>query len=30
MQPAALAHPDPERLILAARRVEDGRFLFAR
>ncbi len=30
MQPAALAHPDPERLILIARRVEDGRYLFAR
>ena len=30
MLPYAITHPDPERLILVARRVEDGRFLFAR
>ncbi len=30
IHPASIAHGDPERLILIARRVEDGRFLFAR
>lgn len=30
MLPYGITHPDPERLILVARRIEDGRFLFAR